>query len=253
MEGGFLVDEFEKIFSDIFLRDSELYKTLVRVLSQGSKTQGEILKILNLNTAARIPEYLWELELAGFISRDYTWNIKTGDTSKLSTYRLKDNYLRFYVKYIEKNLDKIKNSGYELKSLSSLPEWHSIMGLQFENLILNNRKHIHKVLKIDPTDIISDNPYFQNANYRHAGCQIDYMVQTKFDTLYICEIKFSKNLIDSSIIPEVQSKINTLQSSKKFSCRPVLIHVNGVNEDVVDSDYFAAIIDAGELLSKDPI
>lgn len=248
MEGGFLVDEFERIFSDIFLRDSELYKTLVKVLSQGSKTQGEILKVLNLNATARVPEYLLELELAGFVSRDYTWSIKTGETSKLSAYRLKDNYLRFYIKYISKNLDKIKNGGYELKSLSSLLEWHSIMGLQFENLILNNRKCIHKILKIDPTDIVSDNPYFQRSNYRHPGCQIDYMIQTKFDTLYICEIKFSRNLIEKSIVTEVQSKIDALESSKKFSCRPVLIHVNGVHEEVVDCDYFSAIIDAGELL-----
>jgi hypothetical protein len=34
-----------------------------------------------------------------------------------------------------------------------------------------------------------------------------------------------------------------------MSCRPVLIHVNGVNEEVIDSDYFAHIIDMGGLLN----
>jgi len=34
------------------------------------------------------------------------------------------------------------------------------------------------------------------------------MIQMKCGTLYVCEIKFSKNEIDDSIIPEVQAKID---------------------------------------------
>ena len=124
------------------------------------------------------------------------------------------------------------------------------MALQFENLILNNKKEIQQILGINENDIISENPYFQHKDYRHPGCQIDYMIQTKFDTLYICEIKFSKNEIGSEIIKEVQTKIDVLKYSKRFSCRPVLIHVNGVTQEVRDSDYFAAIIDASEFLKK---
>jgi uncharacterized protein len=249
-EGGFLVEEFIQIFSDIFLRDSELYRKIIKILAKGSKEQTEIQKELNLATPGRLAEYLWELELAGFIARDYAWDLKTGNDSKLSKYRLADNYLRFYLKYIEKNLEKIKRGTFALKSLSSLPEWPSIMGFQFENLVLNNRKSIHRTLGINPADIVCENPYFQRKTLRYSGCQIDYMIQTKFDTLYICEIKFLKNQIGNSIIQEIQTKINALQYAKKFSCRPVLIHVNGVDEDIIDSDYFAAIIDMSELFKK---
>jgi hypothetical protein len=75
------------------------------------------------------------------------------------------------------------------------------------------------------------------------------MIQTKFNTLYICEIKFSRNKIGHLIIQEVQTKIYTLNRPKGLSCRPVLIHVNGVSDDVINSDYFANIIDFGELLN----
>lgn len=247
-EGGLLVEEFDHIFSDIFLRDSEFYKKIIETLAYGPKEQSQIQRALNFQTLGRIPEYLWELELAGFISRDYTWNIKTGADSKLSQFRLKDNYLRFYLRYIEKNLEKIKRGTYALKSVSALPEWSIIMALQFENLILNNRKEIHRLIGIHSDDVICENPYFQHKDYRHAGCQIDYMVQTKFDTLYICEIKFSKHEIGSDVIHEVQGKIDALKYAKRFSCRPVLIHVNGVKEEVVDSDYFASIVDASDLI-----
>lgn len=249
-EGGILVEEFEQIFSDIFLRDSETYKKIVKILSSGSKEQSEIQKALHLKTPGRIAEYLWELELAGFIARDHTWNVKTGMDSKLSKYRLKDNYLRFYLKYIDKNLGKINRGIYALKSLSSLTEWPIMMGLQFENLVLSNRNAIHRILKINPTDIVSENPYFQHKSYRYQGCQIDYMIQTKFNTLYVIEIKFSKNEIESSIIKKVQSKIDVLQYAKSFSRRPVLIHLNGVKNEVLESDYFAAIIDMSILFKK---
>jgi uncharacterized protein len=248
MQGGMLVEEYRQIFSDIFLRDSELYKRILSALSKGAKEQKEIQQSLGLTTPGRIAEYLWELELAGFVARDYTWNFQTGLDSKLSRYRLQDNYIRFYLKYIEKNLSKINRDHFTLQSLSSLPEWASIMGLQFENLVLNNRKRIHQLLSISPEDIICENPYFQRGTRHQKGCQIDYLIQTKFDTLYVCEIKFSKNKIGSHIVDEIQAKIDALRDKKRFSCRPVLIHVNGVTADLVDSGYFAAMIDVSALL-----
>lgn len=194
-------------------------------------------------------DYLWELEEAGFIKRDYTWNIKTGDDNKLSHYRLSDNYVRFYLKYIAKNKNKINRGAFDFKSLMSLPEWNAIMGFSFENLVLNNRPLIFDALNLSSEDIINENPFFQKKTSRTKGCQIDYMIQTKFRTLYICEIKFSQNAIGTSVIDEIQEKIATLAAPQGFSYRPVLIHVNGVTQDLIDSDYFAAIIDFGKFLA----
>ncbi len=249
-KGAILVEEFRQIFSDLFLRDSAVYQKIVEVLVSGSKERNEVCNILNIDPGGRISEYFLELELSGFITRDHTWDIKSGIDSKLSKYRLSDNYLRFYLKYIHKNLSKINRNSYSLKSLTSLAEWNIIMGLQFENLILNNRTIIHQSLNIKPEDIISENPFYQRKTSRYPGCQIDYLIQTKFGTLYICEIKFSKNYIDSSIINEMQKKISLLKYPKGYSCRPVLIHVNGVSENVIDDDYFAAIIDISEFLKS---
>ena len=68
--------------------------------------------------------------------------------------------------------------------------------------------------------------------------------------MYICEIKFSKNPVDSSVIKEVQKKIEALKVPKGYSCRPVLIHVNGVTDDIIDSDFFAAVIDFSTYLDS---
>jgi AAA+ ATPase superfamily predicted ATPase len=250
-EGALLVNEFQRIFSDLFLRESRFYEHIVSILAYGSKDQHQIQTEISEQQNqlhGRLSEYLWELEEAGFIRRDYTWDVKTGEDSKLSRYRLRDNYLRFYLRYIKKNLTKIKRGAFGFKSLSLLSEWNTIMGLQFENLVLNNRRSVHEILQIDPNDIINDNPYFQTKTKRTPGCQVDYMIQTKFGTLYLCEIKFMKNEIDHWILEEVERKISSLKAPTRYSYRPVLIHVNGVSQSVVESDFFSKIIDFGELL-----
>ncbi|HEV2614385.1 MAG TPA: ATP-binding protein [Gammaproteobacteria bacterium] len=253
-DGALLVNEFNRIFSDLFLRESRFYEKIVTLLSTGAKSQTLIQKEINKENDAqrygRLTEYLSELEEANFIRRDYTWDIIKGSDSKLSVYRLRDNYLRFYLKYIKKNMSKIKRGAFHLKSLTALPEWNAIMGLQFENLVLNNRLLLHKVLQIKPDEIVNENPFLQRKTQRVSGCQIDYLIQTKFNSLYVCEIKFSKNVIDVDVINEVKDKINKLKFPKGYSCRPVLIHVNGVSDDVTDSDYFSDIIDMGALLQE---
>ncbi len=251
-KGSILVEEFRQIFSDLFLRDSLFYKKIIETLVTGSKERNDICNILKIDPGGRISEYLKELELSGFITRDYTWNIKSGADSRSSHYRLSDNYLRFYLKYIDKNLSKINRNHFQFKSLISLPEWDTIMGFQFENLVLNNKPLIHQALNIKPEEIISENPFYQKKGHRYTGCQIDYMIQTKFSTLYICEIKFSKNAVNSSVINEVQKKISSLKYPKGYSCRPVLIHVNGVTEDIINSDYFVSIIDFSKYLEDSP-
>lgn len=248
-KGALLVDEFDRIFSSLFLRNSESYKKIVDVLATGDKEFTEICEALNIELSGRILEYLEELELSGFVKRDYTWDIKSGDDAKLSKYRLSDNYLRFYLKHIDKYKTKIERDSFHFKSLSSLPGWDTIIALQFENLVLNNRQYIQQVLGIKSEDIISENPFFQHKTTRQPGCQIDYMVQTKFGSLYVCEIKFSKHPIGSKIIDEMKQKIEKIKRPKGLSCRPVLIHVNGVHDSVIESGYFSDIIDFSEALN----
>lgn len=248
MRGGLLVEEFDQIFADIFLRNSKAYRQILEMLCSGPKEMGQLKRELTGDGHGRIAEYLRELELAGFIARDYTLNLKTGNDARLSRFRLKDNYVRFYLKYIAKSRSKIERDNYAVKSLASLPEWPTIIALQFENLVLGNRRALHRMMGLAPEEIVNDNPFYQRKTARHAGCQIDYLIQAKFGTAYVCEIKFSTNAIGSSVIQEVQAKIDALSLPRGVSCRPVLIHVCGVTQELVDSDYFAHIVDMSELL-----
>ncbi len=166
----------------------------------------------------------------------------------MSKYRLSDNYLRFYLKYISPNRSKIEKGAFANAALSRFPGWESLMGLQFENLVAHNRKALWNLLNLSPDEIVMDGPFFQNPTARQAGCQIDYLIQTRFHNLYLCEVKFSRNPIGQKIIKEMEEKRKRLKLPKFCSIRPVLIHVHGVEESILDEGYFDKVIDFGQLL-----
>lgn len=247
-KSGALFEEFDKIFHEVFGKRDKVYKDIVETLSNGPMDYDTIAEQAEYKSSGRLSHYLSELITAGFVSRDYTWSLKSGKELKISRFRLSDNYLRFYLKYVAPKHSQIEKGRFKTISLSNLPEWESIMGLQFENLVLNNREKIFDLLNIRTEDVISDNPFLQRQTTKEKGCQIDYLIQTKFKNLYACEIKFSLHPVQMKVIEDVKEKINRLQLPKGISTLPVLIHVNGAAESVVKSGYFYEILDFGDLL-----
>lgn len=135
-----LYDEFKYIFRDIYGKRNVLYQEIVMKLEESKATRQELMAASRVSVGGDITEYLTELEIGGFIERELTWDTTTKHLSSLSQYRLRDNYTRFYLKYILPNIDKIKKGNFDKVSISNLPGWHSILALQFENLVINNHK-----------------------------------------------------------------------------------------------------------------
>lgn len=240
---GILFREFDQIFSDLFSKKAATYGNIVRTLDHSSLSLDDISKSLGIEKSGYLSRCLDELALAGFIQEDCTWNLSTREESRLKKFRLKDNYLRFYLRYVEPNKDRISKNLFESKSFMCLPGWESVMGLQFENLVMNNLKKLSEILRIDISDISNAGPFFQRKTQRMKGCQIDLLIQTKHNTLYVCEIKFNSSEVKSSVIEEMEKKIESLSIPKGVSVRPVLIHVNGVSQAIRESDVFNDIID----------
>jgi len=114
--GSILSEDFERIFSDIFGKRSEVYKKIVLKLVGKPLAYGDICEQLSISPSGLMSEYLSDLIISGFVSRDYSWHIKSGAIAELtSLYRLRDNYLRYYLKYIEKHLPEIQKTAIKLR------------------------------------------------------------------------------------------------------------------------------------------
>jgi len=243
-----LVNEYDAIFHDLFGRRGDVYRKIVEVLACGSMTFSEIADALDYHSGGNVSDYLQALIISGFISKHYTWSIKSALDKSLAKYRLQDNYLRFYLKYMAPNISKINKGQFEKINLRSFPGWDGIMGYQFETIVLNNRFLIFEKLGINVEDIVCDNPFFQTTTQKTKGCQIDYLIQTKQKTLYACEIKFSSNTLTPVVVKEMKEKLSKLSLPRGFSCVPVLIYASDISNKVIDEDYFYQMIDFSEWL-----
>jgi hypothetical protein len=241
---GLLFNEFDNIFADLFSTRNETYRRIVGALVDGPLDLEGLYQAIGISKTGKISDYSEDLIQTGLLARDYTWSLKTGQESKLSRLRLSDNYVRFYLKYIQPNRRRIERG-----TLSRLPNFDSATGLQFENLALKNRLSLFQLLSIDPNDVVYDNPFFQRKTQRQRGCQVDYLIQTKYNTLYVCEIKFSRNPLASSIAREVAEKIDRLQIPRGMSCRPVLIYSGELSKGLLEDEFFAAKLDLGTVFA----
>jgi AAA+ ATPase superfamily predicted ATPase len=240
---GFLFREFDLLFNDLFQK-KQFYRRLIAAVAEKPLELEDIYRKLNVEKAGYISECIQDLIEAGFLARHYTWSVKTGGPAKRSLIRVIDNYTRFYFRCIKPNRTAVERGAAQPPAGSE-----GILGLQFENVILKNRPSVWKKLGISADDIIFDNPYWQTATQKTRGCQIDYMIQCRNNTVYACEIKFSKSPLRRAVISEVDRKIRNIVKPRNYTFRPVLIHVNGVDDSLLDERYFDTVIDFGEMWS----
>ena len=248
---GILFSEYDRIFKEMFGRMDHVYKKIISALISKPLNYKQLSETIQYKSSGRFSQYLSNLEVAGFIKKEHLWNLKEGTVKNTCYYRLSDNYLRFYLKYIAPKKPQIERDIYKLTSITSLPGWEAIMGLQFENLVANNRLSIIKSLNLRLESIIYDAPYIQKPGTHTEGCQIDYLIQMKYKTLFLIETKFSRNEISKSIIKETETKISKLKIPRNMVVLPVLVHVNGVKQTVIEQDYFYAIINFHQLLEDE--
>ena len=248
-KSGFLYNEFDKIFREIFLRKTNTMEKIIRLCLNQRLSPAELAKKMKTSLNSDFSENIKILELAGFLTRDYVFK-PDGRLSKLNYLRIKDNYLRFYLKYIEPNKIKIEKNASSITKLSDLKNLESLIGYQFENLLLANRKKIISQLGLSESDVISCSPYTQKKNTKvKKGCQIDLLIHTKLDVFYLCEFKCRRK-IDASVITEVKEKVKNLKLPKRSSLQPVFIYEGEVSLNDLDkiNDYFYQVISFSEML-----
>ncbi len=243
---GILFNEFDQIFEDTFGRRASAYRQIVETLVDGNRTFSEICRRLKVGPNGVIAQYFADLENSGFIARDYVYSPKSRMKGRLSRYRLRDNYIRFYLKYIEPQRDRIRAGLYQHRSMDEMPGFETIMGFQLENLVLNNLGPVLDKLGIPPGAILSASPYFQNRTARQEACQVDLLIHTR-NTLYVCEIRFRRK-VEISVVAEMKEKLRRIKYPSTVSVRPVLIYAGDLAGGIERSDFFDAILPLEDLL-----
>lgn len=246
--GGMLFHECGRIFHDIFTRKAATYRAITATLVDGAKTLQQIGRALGRERGGTLGAALRDLELAGFLRRDVFFDPLTGgDRPREHRYRIADPYLRFYLKYVAPNEQRIKKGLYQRTPLESLEAWDTLMGLQFETLIMDSQEQLFTRLGLKNRAILNAGPYAQKKTLRHQACQIDLLLRTR-QSLYIVEIKCRRHT-GPEVIDEVKRKVARLKLPKAQSFRTVLLYTGALDPAVEASDYFDFLLNADELVA----
>ena len=245
---GKLFKEFDDMFSAVFGEAATTKKAILKALAEGPKSGAELSAELGLSNTGHFADHLRSLADGGFIAAGTGLNPETGKSARIDRYRLKDNYTRFYLRCVEPRKNEISVGGYRFASVEQLPGWDAIMGLAFENLIVNNWAELLPRIGVGNAIVESAAPYRRFASNIRKGVQIDLLIQTP-RTAYAVEIK-RKSRIGQETEEEMEEKIKRLKVRKGMSVRPVLVYDGTLDPQISGRGYFAATIDAATLLEK---
>lgn len=247
---GFFVNELETIFKEQF-RSTAYYEEIVRLLSFGSASLTEIGRKISFESGGTLKKYLKNLEMAGFVE-DMASLSPLGERRRTKKYRLSDPFLRTYFRFIEPNKKRIqRNTGTNLVDAIMNDKWESFFGQAFDWLVYSTVERLFEILEIPLTDIVNYGPYFRQGTRigpKRPGVQIDLLIIRRDNTITLVENKFTKEPVGSSVMDEVQAKVEQLNFPRIFTIEKVLISASGATKAVAGSGYFSKIVTLDELI-----
>ena len=244
--GGYLLDEFDRIFTDIFRKAADEKRRMVELLCEGPKSVKTLAAALGCSPNGHLSAALAELCEAGFISADNGLNPSTGKEVREVHYRVSDNYVRFYLKYIKPRANAIKKGSLESMDVSRLPGWDSMLGIQFECLVRNNLRRLLPLIGMGSAIVTSAAPYVVRGGSKGEGVQMDLLVQTS-KALCVVEIK-RKSFIGPEVEDEVQEKVRRLNLPRDVAIRTALVYMGTVSAALEESGYFDFIVPIEHLM-----
>ena len=245
---GPLREDFDEMFADVITRQPQFTASVLRCLKSGPKSVSEIAREIGMERGGRISDSLGQLAECGLVVNDSGVNPLSGHVTRESVYRLNDNYSRFYLRYIEPAKESIDRGTFAFGSLDGLEGWDSVMGLQFENLVLANLAGLVVMLGLGNVQIVSAAPYRRQASRdgSRKGVQIDLLIQAR-KSICLVEIKRRRE-IGRNVIDEVAEKVASLPHRRGVTVRTALVY-EGHLAPIVEADgYFDAIIPFSKLL-----
>ena len=244
---GYLFRDFDAIFNDVFQSSSHAKRAIVMALTDGPASVSDLSERTGIALNGHITADLADLCDAGFVASSEGLNPSTGKPARETRYRLRDNYVRFYLKYIEPRKDAIKAGLYRFAALESLAGWDVVLGLQFENLVLNNLPVLAPRLGLGASIATSAAPYYRKGGKKGDGVQIDLLVQTNKS---VCVVEIKRRVrISDSIEAEMAEKVRRLKVGKGKSVRTALVYEGSLSQKVIDDGYFDFLVPVAELLN----
>ena len=250
---GYLVEEFDRIFTSHFGASSEYQAILDRLArSPYGLFRNEIASAIGCESGGRLTSILYNLESAGFISHKHPFHSLAN--SKKSKYFLTDPYLRFYFEFIKPTIHRM-NDKMEVDLFAEVRQtgaYYAWQGRSFEYLCM---EHAHRIVQLLGFSGIKfeHGPFFESSAKNKKGVQIDLVFNRADHVITLCEMKYSLAKVGKDVIDEVERKSEWLREKfPKKTIQKVLITKEGASSDLLASGYFYKVIEVEQLFDDYP-
>lgn len=252
-KNGLLFSEFPRLFRSLFdAADINLMIVMAIAKYRYGISFKELVKVLGRTVGGRFGERLAELEAAGLIQKFLPYGRKRRD----HYYRITDEYILFYLKWIKKIVDgqEIPKSANYWVQISNTPAWQSWAGYAFEGICRKHADSIVRKLGLESIGCLIGNwKYLPIHKSKEDGAQIDLLLDRQDNAISVCEIKYSSKIfsLDKNEAKNLLNKIEVFQKQTKTKKQIFLIMVTtmGLKRNVWSEDLVHNIIALHDLFN----
>ncbi len=123
--GDVLIEEFGK--------EHATYYEIISAMAEGKASQKEIADFTHISPSS-LPPYIDELiDLLGIV--EHRVPVTEDKRSKKGRYFLRDNFFRFYARFIYRNMSLYQAGRYDLLTEKTMSEWNAFTGWAFEEMV----------------------------------------------------------------------------------------------------------------------
>lgn len=251
LKKSFFSEEYERVFISS-MSDNPHYRDIIEYLSKRRyATRDDILKHLKLSSGGNITDLLKDLEICGFIIKYTPYNL--AEDSLLSRYAIYDPYLQFYYKFIQPIKRAIQEGRYLKDPTAAIKtdQYVKWLGFAFERFCRRYHYIIADILRFSGVHYQSGTYFSRKTSKELPNFQIDLLFERDDNVITICEVRYTKNPMGSSVIGEFERKLANFPNPKNKTLHKVLISSNGAERSVVNQGYFDKIITLDDLFDAE--
>jgi AAA+ ATPase superfamily predicted ATPase len=252
---AFLLDEFDNLFSSLF-DAGEVYDEIVNILAENPYGVGKqkLLEMIGKSVVGGSGvKKLRELEETGFIMKfKPLYHAKKG-----VYYRLIDEYVLFYLKWIKPIRETLQKQSFEKgnwEAMQNTPEWNSWLGYAFESVCYKHISAIRKALSISSGAMASAWRYAPLKGTKRRGAQIDLLFDRKDNSITICEIKYSDKpfTLTKDYVDVLNRKMTVFKEQTRIKKQLFLaiISANGVRNNYYAVDMISGVVTLDDLFKE---
>lgn len=215
------------------LREPRYYFSIIRSIASGNTSLGHIMNDTGLSKDV-VSKYLVTLQDLDVIER--MWPVTEKPKSRKGIYRIKDNYFRFYFRFIFPNLEYIEIGETDFLLEKIKKGYTDYLGRIFEDALIEILKERKDILPFKPTKI---------GRWWGKGQEIDVVaVDERRDRILFLEAKYTAKIVGKQLYFDLLEKAKNVKwGSKNRKEHYVLVSKSGFAKDLRAEDVLCLSMD----------